>query len=160
VPMRDAPYGVTTPDVARRDVRELAASRPDMIKIWVDDRGGTVEKLQPEVYRAIIDEAHSHGIRVMAHIATLEDAKELLRAGVDGFGHVVRDKDVDEELLGMLRARPNVFFVETLWGERNAIYGTKPAWIAEPLLHWTLSSAEIRQLRDGFSTGVTESAQR
>lgn len=159
-PMRDAPYGVTTEDEARRGVRELAAGRPDMIKIWVDDRGGTVEKLTPGLYRAIIDEAHSHGIRVMAHIATLEDAKALLRAGVDGFGHVVRDKDVDEELLGMLRARPSVFFVETLWGERNAIYGTKPAWLAEPLLHGTLSSAEMRQLSDGFSTGVTESAQR
>ena len=52
--------------VARRDVQDLAASRPDMIKIWVDDRGGTVEKLKPALYRAIIDEAHKHGIRVMA----------------------------------------------------------------------------------------------
>ena len=100
-----------------------------MIKIWVDDRNGTVEKLRPNLYRAIIDEAHTHGIRVMAHIAALEDAKDLLRAGVDGFGHVVRDKDVDQELIAMLRERPNVFFVETLWGERNAIYGTKPAWL-------------------------------
>jgi len=160
VPMRDAPYGVTTEDEARRDVRELAASRPDMIKIWVDDRGGTVEKLRPDLYRAIIDEAHKHGIRVMAHVSTLEDAKGLLRAGVDGFAHVVRDKDIDEELLGMLRARRDVFFVETLWGERHAIYGSRPAWLAEPLLRGTLSSTEIKQLADGFSTGVTDSAQR
>src|SRR5262249_44762538 len=69
VPMRDAAYGVTTESEARRDVQELAASRPDMIKIWVDDRGGTVEKLTPNLYRAIIDEAHAHGIRVMAHIS-------------------------------------------------------------------------------------------
>src|SRR5262249_61008414 len=116
--------------------------------------GGTVVKLQPEVYRAIIDEAHSHGIRVMAHIATLEDAKELLRAGVDGFGHVVRDKDVDEELLGMLRARPNVFFVETLWGERNAIYGGKPAWLGEALLRGAVSSPEVAQPGNGLLTPV------
>jgi len=150
VPMRDAPYGVTSEDEARRDVRELAANRPDMIKIWVDDRGGTVEKLKPNLYRAIIDEAHAHGIRVMAHIAALEDAKDLLRAGVDGFGHVVRDKDVDEELLGLLHERPRVFFTATLWGERNAIYGRKPDWLAEPLLRETLSDAEIRSLADGF----------
>ena len=61
----------------------------------------------------------------------------------------------------MLRERPNVFFVETLWGERTAIYGKKPAWIDEPLVQDTLSGAEIKQLADGFSTpGSTESAQR
>jgi len=161
VPMRDAPYGVTTEAEARRDVRELAASRPDMIKIWVDDRNGTVEKLKPNLSRAIIDEAHAHGIRVMAHIAALDDAKDLLRAGVDGFGHVVRDKDVDEELIAMLRERPNVFFVETLWGERNAIYGRKPSWLEEPFLRGTLSGEEIAQLAGGFATpGSAESAQR
>jgi imidazolonepropionase-like amidohydrolase len=161
VPMRDAPYGVTTEAEARRDVRELAARHPDMVKIWVDDRNGTVEKLKPNLYRAIIDEAHKHGLRVMAHIAALEDVKDLLRAGVDGFGHVVRDKDVDQELLAMLRERPNVFFVETLWGERNAIYGTTPAWLDEPLLRATLPDEEIKLLTDGFSTaGSADSAQR
>jgi imidazolonepropionase-like amidohydrolase len=161
VPMRDAPYGVTTEAEARREVDELAAHRPDMIKIWVDDRGGTVEKLKPNLYRAIIDEAHRHGIRVMAHIAALEDAKDLLRAGVDGFGHVVRDKDVDSELLQLLRERPEVWFVETLWGERNAIYGTKPAWADEPLARATLVAVELKRLADGFSSsGATESAQR
>ena len=153
VPMRDAPYGVTSEDDAHRDVRELAASRPDMIKIWVDDRGGTVEKLKPNLYRAIIDEAHAHGIRVMAHIAALEDAKDLLRAGVDGFGHVVRDKDIDQELIAMLHERPRVFFTATLWGERNAIYGRKPDWLEEPLVRETLSEAEIASLAAGFSTG-------
>src|SRR5262249_13630188 len=158
--MRDAACVVTTESEARRDVQELAASRPVMIKIWVDDRGGTVEKLTPNLYRAIIDEAHAHGIRVMAHISALDDAKDLLRAGVDGFGHVVRDRDVDQELLAMLRERPQVFFVETLWGERNAIYGAKPAWLGEMLLRGTLSGGELKALADGFSTGPTESAAR
>jgi imidazolonepropionase-like amidohydrolase len=161
VPMRDAAYGVTTEAEARADVRELAARHPDFIKIWVDDRNGTVEKLKPNLYRAIIDEAHAHGIRVMAHIAALDDAKDLLRAGVDGFGHVVRDKEIDPELIAMLRERPNVFFVETLWGERNAIYGSKPSWLQEPFLRGTLSGEEIAQLTDGFAApGPVESAQR
>ncbi len=116
MPMRDAAYGVTTEDDARAKVRELAASKPDFVKIWVDDRNGTVEKLKPELYRAIIDEAHKHRLRVVAHIATLADAKDLLRAGVDGFGHCVRDRDVDADLVAMLKARPNVFFVVTMWG--------------------------------------------
>jgi imidazolonepropionase-like amidohydrolase len=159
--MRDAAYGVTTEAEARRDVQALAAKHPDLIKIWVDDRNGTVEKLKPNLYRAIIDEAHAHGIRVMAHIAALDDAKDLLRAGVDGFAHVVRDKDIDEELIAMLRERPAVFFVETLWGERNAIYGSKPAWLDEPVVRGVLSDGEIKPLADGFSTPAsTGSAER
>src|SRR5262249_61547015 len=48
VPRGDAPSGVTTPDVARRDVRELAACRPDMIKIWVDDPRAPVQNAHPD----------------------------------------------------------------------------------------------------------------
>jgi imidazolonepropionase-like amidohydrolase len=165
-PMRDAAYGVTTEADARRDVRELVARKPDLIKIWVDDRNGTVEKLKPNLYRAIIDEAHQHHVRVMAHIATLDDAKDLLRAGVDGFGHVVRDRDIDEELLAMLAQRRRVFFEETLWGERQAIYERKPAWLDEPILRDTLSNEEIAQLAASFSSAPSptplqrESARR
>ena len=149
-PMRDAAHGVTTEADARAQVRELALRKPDLIKIWVDDRNETVEKLKPNLYRAIIDEAHTQSLRVMAHIAKLDDAKDLLRAGVDGFAHVFRDRAIDDEFLAMIKQRPNVFFLETLWGERNAIYQGPPAWIAEPILRETLSAAEIEQLRSGF----------
>jgi imidazolonepropionase-like amidohydrolase/streptogramin lyase len=158
VPMRDAAFGVTTEEEARRDVQQLAASRPDMIKIWVDDRNGTVEKLRPNLYRAIIDEAHQRGIRVMAHIAALDDAKDLLRAGIDGFAHVVRDKDVDPELIALLRQHPNVFFLETLWGERNAIYGGRPGWLAERLLFGPVSDADTRSLAAGFAASAARDA--
>ncbi|HEV2984506.1 MAG TPA: amidohydrolase family protein [Vicinamibacterales bacterium] len=151
-PMRDAAFGVTTEAEAREDVRALAAKHPDLIKIWVDDRSGTVEKLKPPLYRAIIDEAHAHHLRVMAHIATLEDAKDLLRAGIDGFGHVVRDRDIDDELLALLKQRPRVFFVETLWGERQAIYLGRPAWVDEPMLHDLFSREEIVLLASSFSS--------
>jgi imidazolonepropionase-like amidohydrolase len=159
-PMRDAAYGVKTEAEARQDVRALAAKKVDLIKIWVDDRDGTVEKLKPNLYRAIIDEAHRRNLRVMAHIVDLADAKDLLLAGVDVFAHVVRDKDIDNELIAMLKQRPHVFFVETLWGERRAIYGTRPEWLDEPLLHETLSAEEIRELAESFSSGAVEASQR
>jgi imidazolonepropionase-like amidohydrolase/streptogramin lyase len=161
VPMRDAAYGVTTEAEARRDVQDLAANHPDLIKIWVDDRNSTVEKLKPNLYRAIIDEAHKHGIRVMAHINALEDAKDLLRAGIDGFAHVVRDKEVDAELIALLHQHQNVFFVETLWGERNAIYAAKPGWLGNRLLLGPFADAEITSLANGFSASASrESAER
>jgi len=157
-PMRDSAYGVTTEAEARADVQELAAKKADMIKIWVDDRNGTVEKLKPNLYRAIIEEAHKHNIRVMAHIVELDDVKDLLRAGIDGFAHMIRDRDIDDELLALLKARPNVFFEQTLWGERRALYASRPAWLEEPLLRETFSAKEIERLGEELS-GNSENPQ-
>jgi imidazolonepropionase-like amidohydrolase len=120
---------VTTEAQARADVQELAAKKVDMVKIWVDDRGGTVEKLHPSLYRAIIDEAHKHRMRILAHVAKLEDAKDLLRAGVDGLAHMARVGNVDEELLALLKERPEVFLQHVLWGEQLSFYNSKPAWV-------------------------------
>src|SRR5215468_3325519 len=145
-PMRDSAYGVTTEPQARKYVQELAGKKADMVKIWVDDRNGTVEKLHPDLYRAIIDEAHKHGLRLLAHITNLADAKDLVRSGLDGFAHMVRDKDIDDEMLGLLKQRPEVFFEQTLWGERLSFYGAKPAWIDEPILRDAFSAQEIALL--------------
>jgi imidazolonepropionase-like amidohydrolase len=60
------------------------------------------------MYGAIIDEAHKNGFRVTAHIFKLEDAKGLLRAGVDAFAHSVRDRDVDDEFMTLIRQHPNL----------------------------------------------------
>ena len=150
-PMRDSAYGVTEEAQARKYVQELAAHKPDMVKIWVDDRNGTVEKLKPNLYRAIIDEAHQHNLRVLAHTMELADAKDLLRAGLDGFAHMVRDRDVDEEFLALVKARPGVFFLETLWGERRAIFTAKPAWVDDPALREAFSAESLAQLAEQLS---------
>jgi imidazolonepropionase-like amidohydrolase len=110
----DAPYWVTTEAEARKAVQEQAARKVDLIKIWVDDRDGMYKKLTPALYSAIIDEAHKHNLRVTAHIFTLEDAKGLLRAGIDGFAHGIRDKDIDDEVVALFKQRPNVFVVPNL----------------------------------------------
>ena len=149
-PMRDAAYGVSTDQEARADVRELAARHVDFVKIWVDDRNGAVPKLSPALYRAIIDEAHKNNLRVFAHIATLADAKDLLRSGIDGFLHPVRDRDVDDELLTLLRERPNVFFALTLFAPRLGTYATAPAWLDEARRRGTVSAEEVTRIGDSL----------
>ena len=62
----------------------------------------------------MIDEAHKHKLRVTAHIFALEDAKGLLKAGIDAFAHGVRDKDVDDEFMAMVKARPNVVLIPNM----------------------------------------------
>jgi imidazolonepropionase-like amidohydrolase len=103
-----AAYWVGNEKEARDAVKENAAKRPDIIKIWVDDREKTVPKLTPALYGAIIDEAHKQNVRVTAHIFNLEDAKGLLNANVDAFAHSVRDRDVDDAFMNMMKQRPNV----------------------------------------------------
>jgi imidazolonepropionase-like amidohydrolase len=103
-----APHWVTTAAEAREAVREEAAKKVDLIKFWVDDRLGTVKKLTPELYTAIIDEAHKNGLRTISHIYTLEDAKGTLRAGLDAFAHGVRDKDLDDEFMALVKQHPSL----------------------------------------------------
>ena len=110
----DIPYWVETEEEARAAVRELAELDVDIVKVWVDDRDGQYEKMTPELYGAVIDEAHQHGLRVTAHIYALEDAKGLLRAGIDAFAHGVRDRDIDDEFVSLIRDRPNVVLVPNL----------------------------------------------
>src|SRR5678815_3934304 len=99
----EAPYWVTTVAEARKAVQELAVRKVDIVKIWVDDRNGQYKKMTPDIYTAVIDEAHKNGLRVTAHIFNLEDAKGLVRAGIDAFAHGVRDKDIDDEFVVMMK---------------------------------------------------------
>jgi imidazolonepropionase-like amidohydrolase len=103
----EVPFWITSPAEARKAVQELAAKKTDLVKIWVDDRGGKYQKLTPELYGAVIEEAHKNGLRVTAHIFTLEDGKGLLKAGLDAFAHGVRDRDVDDEFVKQIKGRPN-----------------------------------------------------
>jgi imidazolonepropionase-like amidohydrolase len=108
------PYWITTEAEGRKAVEELAAHKVDIVKIWVDSRDGKYQKLTPEIYGGIIDEAHKRGLRVIAHIFDLEDAKGLIRAGVDAFSHGVRDRDIDDELVAMFKQRPNLILTPNL----------------------------------------------
>ncbi len=110
----EVPFWITSEAEARAAVQELATEEVDFVKIWVDDRGGQYEKLTPELYGAVIDEAHKNGLRVTAHVFTLEDAKGLLRAGIDAFAHGIRDQDVDDELVQLWTDRPDVVLVPNL----------------------------------------------
>ena len=112
----EVPHWVTSEEEARAAVQELAAQEVDIVKIWVDSRGGQYERLSPALYSAIIDEAHGRGIPVTAHVFRLEDAKGLLEAGGDVFAHGIRDVDVEGEVIEMWRERPEVVLIPNLPG--------------------------------------------
>jgi imidazolonepropionase-like amidohydrolase len=91
-------------------------------------------------------------VPVAVHNVKLADAKELMRAGVEGWLHVpVRGGDtVDEELVAIVKeriarnARPNQWITLSLitsW--MNTQGGGRPAWLDDPLLRATYSPRDI-----------------
>lgn len=109
-------------------------SPPSLIKLWVDDRNGRAPRLAPNLFRAIIDEGHKHGHRVNAHVFYYTDAVDLVNAGVDGLAHLVRDKEMDDELVASV-VRHNVYVMPNLSPEWNT-YTELPHWLqdGDPLM--------------------------
>jgi imidazolonepropionase-like amidohydrolase len=137
-----------TPEEARKMVDTVAAMKPDIIKIRVDDNLGTTKKMTPGVYRAVIEEAHAKGLRIAAHIFYLEDAKALLKRGADYIAHSVRDRDIDDETIALLKRR-DVCVCPTLTREVSAfVYGSTPAFFRDPFFLREADPAVLDQLRD------------
>ena len=153
--MRHSAYTIRTEDDARRAVRELAARKVTIVKTWVDDRGGTIRKLTPALYVAIIDEAHTHGMRVAVHASGLADAKALLRANIDIFAHMIGD--VDDEFIALVKQHPRTSVLLALGGPRRTVYAP---WIdpPHPLVAETVSPAQIARLRARLA-GTTPAAR-
>jgi imidazolonepropionase-like amidohydrolase len=150
----DVPYAVTTVEEARKAVQDLAPHKPDFVKIWVDDRNGTQKKLTPELYTAIADEARKHNLPSIAHVFDLEDAKGLIRAGVEGFLHSVRDAEVDAEFIALAKEH-DVWITPNLGGINRASLiqeNGRPQWFDDPLVRETIAPALIAERAQGYET--------
>ena len=133
-----------TPDEARRLVDDDAAMNVDIVKIRVDDNLGTTSKMPPEVYRAVIDEAHKMGLRVAVHLFYLADAKSVLDAGADFIAHSIRDADVDAETIAALKKR-DVCVCPTLMREVSSfVYESTPQFFSDAFF---LKSADPQLLK-------------
>jgi imidazolonepropionase-like amidohydrolase len=143
----NAPYWITTEAEGRKAVQEQAARKVDLIKIWVDDRDGMYKKLTPALYSAIIDEAHKHKLRAIAHVFTLEDGKGLLRAGIDGFAHGIRDKDIDDAFVGLFKQHPNVVLGPNLPDRGVAV---DMSWLSD-----SIPADELKKLQEAATNRPT-----
>ena len=148
-------YEVTTEAESRTAVQELAARKVDIVKIWVDDRNGRAPKLGAPLYRAIIDEAHQHGLKVNAHVFYHADAVDLVESGIDGFAHLVRDTVMDDALVAAIVKR-GVYVMGNLSSPRKSTYASLPPWLApgDPLtqlLGESMTAPALDRLRAYFS---------
>ncbi len=137
-----------TPEEARAAVDALAAAKTDIVKFRLDDNLGAGTKMPPEVYSVILDEAHRKGMQVAVHAVYLSDVKAVSKLGADFIAHSVRDGDIDDETLALIK-RNNAFYCPTLMREISTFgYPDKPAFLSDPLLlKWT-DSRQIARVQD------------
>jgi imidazolonepropionase-like amidohydrolase len=126
-----------TPEDARKVVDEVAAAKTDIVKFRLDDNLGATAKMPPNVYEAIFEEAHKKNMRVAVHVVVLSDAKAVLRLGAYLIAHSVRDTDIDDETIALLR-KNGTYYCPTLLREVSTfVYADKPAFLNDPfLLKW------------------------
>ncbi len=115
---------------ARAFVDRNADNKVDIIKFHI--LGTAQEDVTPEAYRAVIDQAHKRGLRAVAHIFYLKDAKGTVESGLDILGHSVRDQDVDAAFIAELKRR-NVGYIPTLTRDVSVfVYESTPAFFKDP----------------------------
>lgn len=124
--------GGATADAARAATDTVAAMKPDLLKIRIDDNLGSSTKMPSEAWRATIARAGELKLPIAVHIFYLADAKAAVMAGADIVAHSVRDVPVDAEFVGELKAR-NACYTPTLMREVSTfVYGSTPPWARDP----------------------------
>lgn len=130
--------GIPTPvidSVSQVDavVAEQARKGVDFLKFWTDDAYGTVKRMPLDIADAIIQSGHKHGLRVIAHVFYLEDAKHLAASGIDALAHSVRDRPVDQELIDAMKRNGTWLSSATLTREvALSSYAAPPPFLNDP----------------------------
>jgi imidazolonepropionase-like amidohydrolase len=144
----DGFYEPASPADARSAVRAEAAKGIQVFKIWVDardlQRGGRL-KLSEEIYRAAIDEAIVHDIKVLAHAPDVRDHKLLLRAGVRRLIH--GPSEIDDEWIGLMKDRNAFLIPTTLSSFRDRRF------YEDPFFREHVSAAVLARLADPGNLG-------
>ncbi len=141
------PQSVATPAEAVRMVDRQADNGADVIKLWMDDELGSIKVRMPyAVSKAVIDEGHKRHLKVLAHVFYLDNAKELVREGIDGFAHEVRDQPVDPALVDAMKAHGTWQMAATLSREASFTYPTLP-FLDDPFFSRGVSPEVLAELK-------------
>jgi len=145
-----AVHEVSTPEEAVAAVRAIAAKKITQVKFWVDNRDnsrGARKKMPPEVYTALINEAHQHGMTVHAHATALDDQKGVVKAGVDVLVHTIVNQKLDDEFLALLGEKKPYWAPVMGLGEGNEICQPGNTFIEQVLPDSVIAEARAGHTR-------------
>ena len=150
-------YGINvetlkSPDDAPAWVAARIEEGSDFIKLVYMPYATYIPSLDLDTATAVIEAAHDQGVQAVAHVSSLEGARELLDAGVDGFVHIFADKVADAAFIEAAVER-EVFVIPTL-AVIAMVNGksTGPELIDDPDLGPRLTPAATTNLRQDFGT--------
>ena len=151
---------VATPQQARAKVDETVAAGADYIKIWVDSGFGTRAKLTPEFCAAVLEQARKHNKLTFGHAYKLIDARMLVERGLNVLAHNVRDREIDGDVIALLKQR-NVSVIPTLIRDEFLFaYGDAPAWIDEPFFQRFVPPERLALLKTKIRDEQAKNPQR
>jgi imidazolonepropionase-like amidohydrolase len=152
-------YRPATPEEARKQFAEFASKGPDVVKVWVDSNFGRWPTMSHEIVGAIVDEAHGRGLRVAAHVFFLDDVKWLIPAGVDMIGHSVRDKEIDDEALALMKSHGTIYIPTLTIDEARFIFADRPAYMNDPFFVRAVPPDTLEWLRtDAYRDAINKLA--
>ncbi|SKC96324.1 Imidazolonepropionase [Chitinophaga ginsengisegetis] len=131
-------YHPATVTQAIAQLDSVSLVKPTVIKMWVDDFGGSTPKMDPAIYKALITRAHARHIPVASHLYYLADAKSLVASGLDIIAHSIRDQEIDAALLQQMKAKGIIYIPTLSLDEYAYIYARKPEWINDPFFKASL----------------------
>lgn len=108
----------SSPEDARRSVLKAKALGAREIKLMLDDMGWCrdpkprLPRMEPQVARALIEEARRAGLRATVHAPNLADAKEAIADGATALAHGVLEP-LDDATITLMKKRP-VFYIPTM----------------------------------------------
>jgi len=156
---------VDTPEEARREVADLAASAPNVVKVVYDHQvygDFSMPTVDLPTLTAVIETAHEHGLRTVVHVGTWQDMLEAAAAGADAVTHTPGPDAIPPDLAEEL-ARAGTFHIPTLVLNGDlARLADDSGFLEDPLLVETISSDLLEAYRDadGWPPWVPERVTR
>lgn len=95
---------VETPEHARAAAEANVRAGADFIKLMVDRLPDGAPRIGVGEMRGAVEAAHARGVRALAHVGTLEDARDAARAGVDAWVHGVYRERLSDDAVAELAA--------------------------------------------------------
>lgn len=146
-------WGVYGADDGRKKIRKLADAGVDVIKL-IDQDEMTLEELQ-----AVVDEAHKHNLKVVAHGHRPEEIRRGLQVGVDCFEHTGLSSApyYPDDIMDLIRERTAqmskgpLFWCPTVEGLYNYEYlRDNPEKLDNESWHLGLPDSVIADIRQSF----------
>lgn len=106
------PRIIDTPADARREVADLAAKNPDVVKIIYHHEADGFPQRMPSIdkptLQAAVETAAAHGLTTILHIRSWQDIRDAVEVGADAVTHIPFQEAVPADMVEMLAASPIV----------------------------------------------------